>query len=172
MTPRVGPSNFFDIIPLMIKAILFDFSRVLLFPKDTSYTDSLNQKHRELSNDADYKLLNHFTLNDELLRLLNSLKNNYVLCLFTSGTIQDSPELFTTVDNIFQKVYSGIKLGLNKKDNNSYTMIAADLTLSPEELLLIDDSLDNIAAAKLAGLITIHYKNNEQLSQEFKTLLE
>jgi hypothetical protein len=33
----------------MIKAIVSDFSRVLLFPKDKNYQDSLNALHKQLS---------------------------------------------------------------------------------------------------------------------------
>ena len=78
----------------MIRAIVFDFSRVLLFPKDSGYTGSLNERHRELSKRGDYKLLEHFSLNEELLSYLDKIKGRYDLYVFTSETIQDSPELY------------------------------------------------------------------------------
>ncbi len=160
-----------DIIIQMVKALLFDFSRVLLFPKDTSYAGSLNEKHKELSKTSDYKILDHFFLNDELLNFLQGLKEKYILCLFTSETIQDAPEFSSILNSTFKKSYSGIKLGITKKDSVSYTAIAKDLSLSPEEILFIDDSWENLQAAQKAGLDTIQYSSNEQVVEGIKTKL-
>lgn len=156
----------------MIKALLFDFSRVLLFPKDTSYAGSLNEKHKELSKTTDYKIMDHFSLNDKLLDFLQGLKDKYVLCLFTSETIQDSPQFLPRLNNIFQKIYSGIKLGISKKDSGSYITITSDLGLQSEEMLFIDDSSENILEAQKAGLTTVQYLNNEQVIEEIKTKLQ
>lgn len=156
----------------MIKALLLDFSRVLLFPKDTTYTGSLNEKHKELSGNADYKILDHFFLNDELISFLQGLKSKYIICLFTSETIQDDPEFTSMLNSTFKKSYSGIKLGVTKKDSKSYIAIAKDLNLSPEEILFIDDSTENLQSAKEAGFNTIQYLNNEQVVEEIKTKLQ
>jgi len=156
----------------MIKVLLFDFSRVLLFPKDVAYTGSLNQKHKELSANAGYKIFDHFSLNNELLIFLQGLKDKYNLCLFTTETIQDSPEILPTLNKIFQKIYSGTKLGLSKRESKSYLVIAEDLNLSPEEILFIDDLDSNILAAKNAGLVAVCYISNEQIIQAIKTKLQ
>lgn len=156
----------------MIKALLFDFSRVLLFSKDENYTGSLNEKYRQLSQENNYKLLDHFILNEELLDFLKSLKEKYDLYMLTTETIQDNPEILPDLEPIFNKVFSGIKLGLNKKEQDSYKFIAKDLNLSTNEILFIDDTLVNLEAAKQAGFETIQYKNNEQIIQELKLRLQ
>lgn len=96
----------------MIKVLLFDFSRVILFPKDKNYTGKL----------------------------------------------------------IFKKIYSALEIGLDKKDPKAYSLIAQDLGLKPEEIVFIDDSLENLSAAKSAGLSTIWYQSNDKLFEDVKTL--
>jgi hypothetical protein len=57
----------------LIKAIVFDFSRVLLFAKDPGYKDDLNPLHRKLlEQDASYPFLDYFYLNQELLHYLGN----------------------------------------------------------------------------------------------------
>ncbi len=53
----------------MIKAIIFDFSRVLLDVKDKDYMGSLYGRHDELNQTGNYNLFDHFDLNEELLNL-------------------------------------------------------------------------------------------------------
>ncbi len=145
--------------------LLFDFSRVLLFPKDKDYQGSLNEKHRMLSEQSDYQLFDHFELNLELLAYLDKIKTKYNLYIFTTETIQDDPNIQKVISPIFKDIFSAIKLGLSKKDPEAYKRIAQQITSNPEEILFIDDSPENIEAAKTAGLQTLLYKNNNQIYQ-------
>src|SRR6266705_1940087 len=104
----------------MIKAILFDFSRVLLFPKKGTVIESLNGHHREMSKQKDYKFFDHFELNEELLEFLEKIKDKYTLYIFTSETIQETPEVALRIEKIFKKVFSGLRMGLDKKGSESY----------------------------------------------------
>src|SRR5687767_6319301 len=113
----------------MVKALISDFSRVLLFPKDGNYKESLNELHRNLSKEFGYKLLDHFKLNVELLEFYKSLKRNLNLYLFTSETIQDSPELQEVLIPVFEEVYSALKMGTSKKSAESYTRIVSTLNI-------------------------------------------
>jgi hypothetical protein len=54
----------------MIKVLLFDFSRTLLFPTDNNYKGELNPLHAQLSQTPDYDFNKHFFLNTELLKYL------------------------------------------------------------------------------------------------------
>lgn len=54
-------------------------------------------------------------------------------------------------------------IGYGKKDSDSYLWIANDLGVEVGELVFIDDSVENIEAAKQAGLQTIHFISNEDL---------
>jgi HAD superfamily hydrolase (TIGR01509 family) len=144
-----------------MKALLFDFSRTLLFPQDPTDQRTLNQLHQALSRNKDYQIFDHFRLNQELLEFLHSVKDELDLYIFTSGTMISSvPELQSHLTD-FKKIYSGTELGLDKSVPASYTFVARDIDLPPEEILFIDDSPTNITAAKESGLEVLHYKDNE-----------
>lgn len=147
----------------MIKAIVSDFSRVLLFPKDKNYLDSLNALHKELSQKSGYNALDHFELNIALLNFYKSLDSKTPVYIFTSDTIQDAPEFQPYLQPVFNEVLSAKKMSTDKKIPNAYKLVAAHLGLSPDEILYIDDAPENIQAAKTAGLNTFLYAGYEKL---------
>lgn len=153
----------------MITTLLFDFSRVLLLPKDDSFSGSLNTLHKTLSQEDAYVFFDHFRLNDELIMALKPLSKKYRLTLFTSETIQDAPAVKPLVEELFQKIYAAKKMGLSKKDSAAYTYLAKDLGETIENILFIDDNTENIAAADQAGMKTIQYKDNPSLSNTLVT---
>ena len=155
----------------MITCILSDFSRVLLFPKDSSYAGSLNKLNRELSTKPGYTLLDHFYLNEELLNYLHALKEKVDLCIFTSETIQESPELIPHITPIFRKVYSALQFSTTKKSPEAYKFILEDLGKPPGEVLFIDDSQAHIQIALTIGMQAILYQSNEQLFSELEKRL-
>lgn len=150
----------------MISTLLFDFSRVLLDVKDKNYTGLLNDLHRKKSKHPDYNFFDYFGLNVELLNFLDQLKGKYPLYIFTSGSVQNVPVVRKRLDQIFRKIYSSEELGLNKKDPQSYLIIAKDLNKNPNEILFTDDQLENIQAAEAANLLTIHFDSNRQFINE------
>lgn len=147
----------------MTKAILFDFSRVLLFPIDDGYFGSLNELHKQNLSDPNYSIVGHFKLNTDLLDYLKTVQ--VPLYILTSETIQDAPE-FQEYLTPFKKIYSAQKLGMNKKEVEVYKFIANDLGLETNEILFIDDSAENVKAAHEIGLKTIQYQSNEQVLKE------
>jgi HAD superfamily hydrolase (TIGR01509 family) len=150
----------------MFKAVVSDFSRVLLFPKDKNYSGSLNALHKELSQQEGYNPLDHFELNTQLLDLYKSLKEKTPIYIFTSDAIQDAPEFKQYLDPVFAGILSDKKMNTDKKIPEAYKLFAAQLQLSPDEILYIDDANENIEAAKTAGLHTFLYAGYEELSQQ------
>lgn len=155
----------------MIKAIVSDFSRVLLFPKDKSYEDSLNGLHRELSKKPNYNPLDHFEFNRELLDLYESLKDKYPVYIFTSDSIQDAPEFQPYLKPIFKDILSAKKMNTDKKTSDAYRLVASSIALDPNEILYIDDMTSNIQAAKTAGLNTFLYGDFEKLKTQIREAL-
>ncbi len=142
----------------MISTILSDFSRVILNPKDKNYTGTLNGLHKELSEkNENYSFFDHFEFNDEILNVYRQLKTKYSVNVFTTGTIQNRPEVRQVIDSIFDNIYTAKDFGLDKKLPEAYLFIAKKLNKKPSEILFIDDQEKNIEAAKEAGLSTIHY---------------
>jgi len=146
----------------MIKAIIFDFSRVLLFPLDKTYSGSLNELHKRHLEEQGYSVFHFFQINTDLLRQIEKITHKVNVYILTSETIQESPE-FDPYLHEFKKVYSAMKIGFTKKDPQLYKWILNDLQLEPREVLFIDDSEENISAAVEVGLKTIQYKNNKEL---------
>jgi len=150
----------------MIKAIVSDFSRVILFSKDPIYEGSLNSLHKEKSQTSDYNPLDYFELNTDLLDFYKSQKEKVNLYIFTTDSIQDAPEFKPFIEPIFTKIFSALKMGLSKKDPEGYKLIAKELNLNADEILYIDDAPENIEAAKIAGLKTVLYLDNIQTSRK------
>jgi len=144
----------------VIKAFLFDFSRTLLFPKDKNYTGGLNSLHKGLSENANYRFLDNFELNKELMDYLFSIKEKMSIYMFTSETIQETPEIKSGVSKVFSRIFSAKEMGMDKKDPETYKFISNELKLEPNEIVFVDDNSKNIEAAKKAGINVFQYKNN------------
>lgn len=155
----------------MVNTLLFDFSRVILDVKDKSHTGFLNDLHRKMSSQPDYNFFDYFKLNNELLKFLGVIKDKYPLYIFTTGSVQNVPEVRKIIDPIFRKIYSAEEMGLNKKNPQSYLFIAKDLNKNPNEILFIDDQLENIKAARISGFMTLQFQSNMQLMNEFSKIV-
>ena len=150
----------------MITTIIFDLSRVLLFPKDKNYKGKLNALHKELLRKSNYDILKYFELNDELLTYLAKSKGKVDLYVFTTGVIQNSPKIKNRLNKTFAGVFAAEDLGLDKKDPESYLSIAKKIGKSPTEILFVDDTIENVKAAKKAGFSVIHFETNAQFLKD------
>lgn len=156
----------------MITTILSDFSRVILNPKDKHYSGTLNGLNKELqSKDTNYPFFEHFEFNDEILNLYRQLKAKYSINIFTTGTIQNRPEVRQIIDPIFEKIYTAKDFGLDKKQPEAYVFIAEKLNKNLNEILFIDDQVDNIMAAQKARLHTILYTNFQETFSNLEKVL-
>lgn len=155
----------------MITTYLFDFSRVLLFPKDKSYTGELNTLYRDLTKRGVSDFWEYYEWNEQLLSYLEGIKDKIGLYVFTSGLIQDAPELKGRLNKVFKKVYSSEKLGLNKKESDSFVAVAKDIGVQPENILFIDDSETNIKAAKQANVNVLLYRDYGNLMMRLNEIL-
>jgi len=140
-----------------------DFSFTLLFPRNVGYKDELNKLHRSLSQSPDYDFLSNFGLNEELMMFLTNLKEKYKIYMFTSGTIQNAPEIKDKVDALFDKIFSAEEMMLSKREPESYIKIAGMIDLPKEEILFVDDIEANVQAVRDAGLEAVQYIDNKSL---------
>ncbi|MGD9129774.1 MAG: HAD-IA family hydrolase [Candidatus Woesebacteria bacterium] len=156
----------------MINTILSDFSLVILFPKDKTYTGKLNDLHAKLTAEqGDYNFFEYFELNQELLDFYKQLKENYSVNVFTTGVVQNVPAVREIIDPIFDNIHTAKDYGVDKKDPEAYKLIAEKLGKRTEEILFTDDKEKNITAAKEAGLTAISYKNVPQLKNDLEKIL-
>lgn len=156
----------------MIQTILSDFSYVILYPKDKNYQGTLNGLYKELlSKNKPFNFFDYFVLDEGVLDLYSELKKKYTVNMFTSGYIQNAPEVKAHIEDIFENVYSAEELGLRKKEPNSYNTIAGKLNQSTNSILFIDDQGENIAAAYKAGMSTILFSDFKEFRTRIKEVL-
>lgn len=153
----------------MIKVLLSDFSRVLLFPKDSLYQGGLNDLYKKVLK-SNFKFWDFFELNSELLNYYKSL-TSVKLAIFTSEIIQEAPELRVDLES-FKDIFSGQRLRIDKAKPEAYELLLEKLGAKPGEVVYIDDNLVNIKAAKAAGLLTIAYQDNKQIISALSSLLQ
>jgi HAD superfamily hydrolase (TIGR01509 family) len=154
----------------MTKALLIDFAFTLLFPKKQGYTGELNALHRSLAQNPNYDFMANFILNDPLIIFLTDLKEKYKIYMFTSGTIQDAPEISDKVNSLFERIFSAEEMMVSKKDPEAYKKIADMVDLAPKEILFIDDLAGNVQAARDAGMEAVQFKDNKSLMSYLDTL--
>ena len=154
----------------MIKALISDFSRVLLFPKHRDYTGGLNDLYRHHKTEAHFNFFHHFELNEELFAFLLPLNkiDKYIL---TTEEIQNDPAIRSKIRGLFRHVFSAKEMGLSKTDPAIYTMVLQTIQLAPADVLYIDDLEVNVNAARQAALPAIQYKSVPQLKAEIQPYL-
>jgi len=150
-----------------MQTYLFDFSKVLLFSNDLDYSGDLNPRYKQLKDAPNFLFFDHFRLNQEIIEYLTSKATDSKFYIFTSGSIQNAPELEGKL-SVFREIFSAEELGLHKKESSSYTEIVRLLRKPAQEVTFIDDSPENISAAAVAGLKVVHYLNNHQLMEYLK----
>lgn len=143
----------------MVKAVVFDFSRVLLHPVDTAYKDGLNDLHKALKDTPGYKATDHLVLNTELLDFLKTI-HHVSFYIFTTGYVQEEQAFRKELDPIFEAIYTIRDVKAEKDTPEAYKNLAKLLDVQPEEIVFIDDTLKNISAAKRIGVQTIRHVTN------------
>ncbi len=106
----------------MIKAIVTDFSRVLLFPKDKSCKEKLNKLHKELSEKEGYNIWDYFQLNEPLLDFYRELSKSFNLYIFTTEYIQEYPPIKKQIEGVFKRTFiaSELKIKKTKKERTRF----------------------------------------------------
>jgi len=110
------------------------------------------------------------------VELLEKLKKKYKLFLLSNTNEIHLPEVLKMVDNahspgqlgkLFIKEYYSCRLSLRKPDKMIYEKVLMDNSLDPSDTIFIDDSIQNIEGAKVAGLHALHYNSSINLEEYF-----
>lgn len=150
----------------MIKLILSDFWHVLLFPKDFSSRGKASSLIKQTFLHAS-TFFDEYALNEDLLIFFSDLKKKYhiQLGIFSSGTLFRAAELDALLFPLFDEGISSSDIKFQKNDPVAYTFLAKKFSLLPSEVVFIDDSPHNIAAAKEAHVQAFHYHDNESIQR-------
>lgn len=157
----------------MIKAIITDLSRVLLFPIDDSYSGSLNNLYKKEFGKPDFRFFDYFRLNNELLDQYRFWHTDRCrVYILTSDVIQTNPELQVFWKSAIDKIFSASEMHTSKNKQDAYTKLLDEINLLPEEVVYIDDNPENLKVAEKVGLHIVEYKNNNDAIFEISKILE
>ena len=110
------------------------------------------------------------------IELLQRIKVNYKLFLFSNTNIihyyyyikKFKQEFGFDFHSLFNNTFWSFKMGKRKPDLDSFSEIMLMESLNPEETLFIDDSMQNIVAAKQLDLKTIYLESGLDITDLFK----
>jgi len=113
----------------------------------------------------DYWLRPDYHINLDILQLVKSLK---IPCYL--GTNQEAVRtacIMNAVGSYFKQCFASYKIGSMKPEEGFFRHIEKTLSLLPSQVLLIDDTKDNIEGAKQWGWHVYHYQNDLKALQSF-----
>src|SRR5450759_749156 len=176
-----------------LRAILFDFVGVLLFPRaagavdpiaseidgaigqvtdDEAFKAKTLRKYRMY--DAAFeamlrKVVDRYAPFTPLWGLLPGLSQLYHLGIINNGTYLTYPffEITYPLSQHFELFVSSAVEGIKKPDPAIYRRAAVRLGVTPGECLYMDDAAENVAGAQKAGMQAIHWENREAGFQHF-----
>jgi FMN phosphatase YigB (HAD superfamily) len=126
-----------------------DFSRTLLFVKDSQYKGTLNGLYKELSSTGSFEFWDYFELNKPLLNVYKSLNPSIKKYIFTTGKIQNDSNLLPYLSEVFDGILTVDDVGgLEKSNPMAYVQLVKILENEPDEVVFVDDEINNITARK------------------------
>ncbi|MCF0207395.1 MAG: HAD family phosphatase [Bacteroidales bacterium] len=117
-------------------------------------------------------------LNEDIVAFIKELHSQYDLYLLSNNNPLSSKvfcdmmaEAGVPVDTFFKKHFFSFEMKMVKPSPEIYRKTIEGIGLAPEEILFIDDSTTNIAAAQDEGIRTILYKNGMDIREAFRQAL-
>jgi glucose-1-phosphatase len=154
-TGKISPASFYDYIRNISSTFLSD--------------DEIRNAWNKLLLD----------LPEENILLLRKIKSQFRIFLLSNTNLihynKYSEDLkivhgVNSFEEIFEKAWFSFRIGLAKPDTSIFYYALHDAGLKPEETLFIDDSEENIEAARKTGLQTYLLKKGTKLTSLFDSL--
>lgn len=147
-------------------ALVFDFARVLLFPKQETHS-SLGALYAQ-SSDTEI-----FALNTSLLNFIHDQRTKYTTAVLTnSGSLlAEGSHHRQKIEPYFDHIFLCKELGLRKDLPACYLKVAELLEVKTADILFIDDTWANCEAAQQAGCQVIHFHSTDQCISDLKKML-
>jgi putative hydrolase of the HAD superfamily len=108
--------------------------------------------------------------------LLRNLTQHYRLFLLSNTNeihytkyLKDLQDVYSVsgFEDIFEKAYFSHQIGLRKPFREVFDFVIGDSELIRSETLFIDDSIQHVEAAKKAGLLAYHLRDEEDITHLF-----
>jgi glucose-1-phosphatase len=163
---KLGVRNFDEMYSQKSADMLFRNLETGKIPEENFYIELNKCTGLRLSPDEIKQAWCAMLLNfrEESLMFLDELKARYKLFLLSNTNHIHIPEFNKIYDqkkrdkpfiDFFQKAYFSCEMGLRKPDAECYEWVLQEQNLVPGKTIFVDDSIQNVEAAKLAGMQTI-----------------
>ena len=114
--------------------------------------------------------LKKFTLNKELMEIIDSLKEKRYKTALISNTTELNAQL-NKKQGFYKRFHPKLlshEVRMMKPEERIYRLMLKKLKLKPEQCIFTDDKKEHLAPAKRLGMKTILFKNAEQFKKELK----
>jgi epoxide hydrolase-like predicted phosphatase len=117
----------------------------------------------------------HLGPNPALIDYMYALRHErgYRLAMLTNNVREWEPRwrAMLAVDEIFELVVDSSAVGMRKPDPAIYALTLERLGLVAEQCLFVDDFAHNCEAAAAAGMVAVHFRENDQAIAEIEAAL-
>jgi len=142
--------------------------------KSKDFLDSVASKLNVTSDELLSLLIDSFPIDPRMIDLIKEAKKKYNTVLF-SNQIEDW--LGKVIDNngfrdIFTYFVNSYTVGAGKHDKKIFLEALRITDSKPEETLFIDDSQENVDAAKKLGINSILFTDFNQFLEEYKKYIQ
>jgi putative hydrolase of the HAD superfamily len=112
----------------------------------------------------------------EYEQLLKNIKKKYRIYLLSNANVTHikhvKNDLLTNnkienLESLFDKAYFSQEIGMRKPHKKTFEWVIEDTGIKANETLFIEDSIQHIEGAKLAGLHCCHISSNKALTEAF-----
>ncbi len=113
-------------------------------------------------------------LDTALIETIRGLRSKKYKTAILSNAWSGARLLFTTqfqLDKVFDLIVISAEEGLAKPDPDLYRRVVDRLGVLPEEAIFVDDFIENVVAARDAGIHAIHFINTPQTISEINALI-
>ena len=114
------------------------------------------------------------SLDKVLVEFIRSLQGEYRTVLLSNAWDDLRPLLINLwkIDGIFDDIFISGEIKLAKPDPKIFQHVIAVLESDPSTLIFVDDFIENIEAAREAGINAIHFRSREQALNELADYLD
>lgn len=141
------------------------------FYKELNHCTGMDLSREEIRNAWNAMLL---SFRENSLSAVAELRDKYRLYLLSNTNfihmdafhkIYHSQSREIRFDDYFNKAFYSCEIGFRKPDAICYEWVIDHLKISPAETLFIDDSAQNVEAAKSAGMQIIHLTTGQKIEE-------
>ena len=152
-----------DMMMNVARNVVYDSGFVLGWETEKEFWQCMRDGSGLKGGDAELskRILDGFVLRPWMIERVQQLNAQG----YTTGILSDQSHWLDGLNErdhffeAFDHVFNSYHMGEGKRDPGLFPDIAEQLTLSPNEILLVDDMKSNLTRAQAAGWQTIHYQD-------------